>query len=287
MAYHNAGREKYLGKDENAFGIADSPGDKKAKAASPEAKSGRAAETARPQASADMTGKQSMPEMKTNLKVHTVAVKGGGSQEGCIKNTSGDAHAYLGHFRSPEVLKRGHNQGAPGLPMGDKTMAPPPIGGKAPGVSGAGAPPPVGSAGKLGAAATPSSPKTLLPPVTSSPTPAGKLPGVGGAVGPVSGVAPTPATPAAPVVRPATVKPLGGPVNALTNPIAAARASNKAKLAATPAGGGARREVKRVNKLNLGAAKEARRARDKEGFGKSDRAALKGLRKANRAARRA
>lgn len=34
---------------------------------------------------------------------------------GTIKNSGSDPHAYLGHFRSPEVVKRGHNFGFPGL----------------------------------------------------------------------------------------------------------------------------------------------------------------------------
>jgi hypothetical protein len=83
----------------------------------PEPKAGLKAETARPQASPDMTGKQSMPEQKTKLGVSTVCIKPNGGQMGAIKG--GDAHAYLGHFRSPEVLKRGHNQGAPGGSLSD------------------------------------------------------------------------------------------------------------------------------------------------------------------------
>jgi hypothetical protein len=41
----------------------------------------------------------------------------------------GDKNAYLGHFRKADVLKRGHNQGAPPLAVNDAGMAPrtPPI----------------------------------------------------------------------------------------------------------------------------------------------------------------
>jgi hypothetical protein len=36
----------------------------------------------------------------------------------------GDKNAYLGHFRKTDVLKRGHNQGAPPLAVNDAGMAP-------------------------------------------------------------------------------------------------------------------------------------------------------------------
>src|SRR6267142_2167048 len=55
-------------------------------------------------------GKLSMPkeEPKANYKVHTVAVKHGSSADGHVKG-GGDAFGYLGHFRSGENIKKGHN----------------------------------------------------------------------------------------------------------------------------------------------------------------------------------
>lgn len=47
---------------------------------------------------------------------------------GFIGNKGGDLHKYLGHFRSSTNVKRGHNQGAPGMTMerggGVRTPAP-------------------------------------------------------------------------------------------------------------------------------------------------------------------
>jgi hypothetical protein len=176
-----------------------------------------------------MTGSLSSPEMKTNLKVHTVYIKGGGSQEGQIKNAGADPFAYLGHFRGSKVLECGHNQGAPGM---DNSGTPPVATGDA----------------TMGT--------SMRPPT---------------AVG-VKPVGPATSMPAPAMQKPAPVKPT---FNAQTNPIAATRQSNKARLAATPMGGGARKEVRAENKGLMSAAKDQRQKRNAAGLQKSDMGALK------------
>src|ERR1043166_7341802 len=111
--YRNPTHQEYVTGDgwKSGESDTDAPGAKKAKAAGEEGKAGLKAETARPQASADMTGNQSMPEQKTKLGVTCVTIKPNGGQMDQIKG--GDPLSYLGHFRSPKVLKEGHNQGPP------------------------------------------------------------------------------------------------------------------------------------------------------------------------------
>lgn len=53
---------------------------------------------------------------------------------GVIHNAKGDHGAYLGHYRSAKVMKRGHNQGAP--PMAWGNMNPNPITNPTPGEPG-------------------------------------------------------------------------------------------------------------------------------------------------------
>lgn len=123
--YRNPTHQEYVTGDgwKSGESDTDAPGAKKAKAAGEEGKAGLKAETARPQASADMTGNQSMPEQKTKLGVTCVTIKPNGGQMGQIKG--GDPLGYLGHFRSPKVLKEGHNQGPPFPTSGAGDMPPP------------------------------------------------------------------------------------------------------------------------------------------------------------------
>jgi hypothetical protein len=66
-----------------------------------------------------------MPE-KGRIGVMTNTVKHNATCDGTVKGT--EPFAYLGHFRSADVMKRGHNQGAPGLPMGPMRGPSPNIG---------------------------------------------------------------------------------------------------------------------------------------------------------------
>ena len=110
--YRNPDHQKYVTGDgwKSGESDTDAPGAKSAKGAGKEGVAGLKAETARPPSHGN-TGTQSAPEQKTKLGVSVVCCKGNGGQMGQIKG--GDPHGYLGHFRSPKVLKEGHNQGAP------------------------------------------------------------------------------------------------------------------------------------------------------------------------------
>jgi len=76
---------------------------------------------------AGMTGKMSQPAPeKGSCRTTVRTVKLGSSADGQVKAGS-DTSAYLGHFRNAEVLKRGHNQGAPGGPVIENPpLTPPP-----------------------------------------------------------------------------------------------------------------------------------------------------------------
>jgi hypothetical protein len=87
----------------------------------------------------NMTISKPEPE-KGSIKVCTNTIKSGSSADGMVKGS--DPHAYLGHFRTADVMKRGHNVGAPGLPRGpmrgpDPSVGPAIGGGGMPGLAGA------------------------------------------------------------------------------------------------------------------------------------------------------
>ena len=125
--YRNPDHQKYVTGDgwKSGESDTDAPGAKSAKGAGKEGVAGLKAETARPPSHGN-TGTQSAPEQKTKLGISVVTCKPNAGSMGQIKG--GDPHGYLGHFRSPKVLKEGHNQGPPMAGGGAGDM-PPPTGG--------------------------------------------------------------------------------------------------------------------------------------------------------------